>query len=258
MSDQPQEMSDLEPKLRSVASARPVRTDTDGNTSGNPGITLGSADCRALLHEIEKLLALTVHSRSGGDSRAFGGREVAEGCANGVAQGVRGSGGGGAEQALELAEGEFDRVQVGAIWGKVEQRRPRASIASRTPATLWLPRLSATTVSPGRSVGASICSTQARKAGPWIAPSSTSGATSPSARRPRRKVVVHQCQCGTGPTRRSPRGARPHGRVRAVVAQVSSRNTSLAEFELRRGRVPGAARLGHVGAVLLGGAQPFF
>jgi hypothetical protein len=32
--------------------------------------------------------------------RAFGGREVAEGGANGVAQGVRGSGGGGAEQAL--------------------------------------------------------------------------------------------------------------------------------------------------------------
>ena len=58
MSDQPQEMSDLEPKLRSIASARPVRTGTDGNTSGDPGITLGSADCRALLHEIEKLRSL--------------------------------------------------------------------------------------------------------------------------------------------------------------------------------------------------------
>src|SRR5215210_5844901 len=56
-------------------------------------------------------------------------------------------------------------------------------MASRTPATLWLPRLSATTVSPGRSAGASICSTQARKAGPSTALSSTSGASSPSARK---------------------------------------------------------------------------
>jgi hypothetical protein len=31
-------------------------------------------------------------------------------------------------------------------------------LASRTPPTLWLPRLSMITISPGASVGASICS----------------------------------------------------------------------------------------------------
>ena len=58
MSDQPQRMSDLEPKLRMIAGARPMRTDTDGNTSADPSITLVSADCRALLHGIEQLRAL--------------------------------------------------------------------------------------------------------------------------------------------------------------------------------------------------------
>ena len=43
------------------------------------------------------------------------------------------------------------------------------------------------------------------------------GATSPSARMPHRKVVVRQRPCGTGQTRRSPRGQRPRARVRAVV-----------------------------------------
>jgi hypothetical protein len=38
--------------------------------------------------------------------------------------------------------------------GGYRSNAPRGSIASRTPATLWLPRLSATTVSPGRSAGA--------------------------------------------------------------------------------------------------------
>jgi hypothetical protein len=58
MSDQPRRMSDLEPKLRRIAGARPERTDTDSNTPADPSITLGSADCRALLHEIEQLRAL--------------------------------------------------------------------------------------------------------------------------------------------------------------------------------------------------------
>jgi hypothetical protein len=58
MSDQPQRMSDLEPKLRKIAVAQPSRTDTDGNTSADPSITLGSAGCRVLLHEIEQLRAL--------------------------------------------------------------------------------------------------------------------------------------------------------------------------------------------------------
>ena len=55
MSDRRQQVNDLEPKLRRIAGAQPMRTDTDGNTSADPSITLVSADCRALLHEIEQL-----------------------------------------------------------------------------------------------------------------------------------------------------------------------------------------------------------
>ncbi len=58
MSDQPQRVSDLEPKLRRIAGARPMRTDTDGNMSADPRIALDPADCRALLREIGQLRAL--------------------------------------------------------------------------------------------------------------------------------------------------------------------------------------------------------
>ena len=58
MPDQMQQMRDLEPKLRRVAGAQPVRTDTDGNTAADPSVTLGPAGCRVLLHEIEELRAL--------------------------------------------------------------------------------------------------------------------------------------------------------------------------------------------------------
>ena len=58
MSDQKRQMRDLEPKLRKIAGARPMRTDTDGNTSAEPGIMLAPAECRVLLHEIEGLRAL--------------------------------------------------------------------------------------------------------------------------------------------------------------------------------------------------------
>src|SRR5579864_17707 len=65
---------------------------------------------------------------------------------------------------------------------------------------------------------------------PLIAPSTTSGALSPSTRRPARKVVVFQWPCGTKSTRRSPRGARPRVRVMLVFAHVSSRKTSFSGF----------------------------
>lgn len=112
---------------------------------------------------------------------------------------------------------------------------PLASMASHTPATLWLPRLSAMTISPGPSVGPRNCSTQARKAAPLIGPSNTSGATIRSWRKPARNVVVFQCPCGTDASRRSPRRARPLVRVMLVLVQVSSRKIS------RAGSKPGCA-----------------
>ncbi len=58
MSNQTQRMSDLEPKLRKSAAAQATRTDTDGNTSAEARLTLASADCCVLLHEVGKLRAL--------------------------------------------------------------------------------------------------------------------------------------------------------------------------------------------------------
>jgi hypothetical protein len=52
---------------------------------------------------------------------AFGGTEGVEGLADGVPEGVDGSGRGGAEQRLELGEQLFDRVQIGAVGRQVEQ-----------------------------------------------------------------------------------------------------------------------------------------
>src|SRR3974390_444729 len=84
------------------------------------------------------------------------------------------------------------------------------------------------TVSRRPRVGAKHCSMYARKAGPFIAPSSTNGATIPSCRKPATKVIVFQCPCGTDATSRWPRGQRPLSRTMFVLVAVSSINTSRA------------------------------
>lgn len=63
-------------------------------------------------------------------------------------------------------------------------RAPALRRALRIAFPLWLPRLSATTMSPGFSVGISSRSTQWVKAAPLIGPSRTQGAVIPSWRRP--------------------------------------------------------------------------
>ena len=59
-------------------------------------------------------------------------------------------------------------------------------------------------MSPGRSSGTSLCSTQARKAAPLIGPLSTKGAISPAVRNAQTKGVVFQC-----PQALCPGSARP-------------------------------------------------
>ena len=66
-------------------------------------------------------------------------------------------------------------------------------------------------------------------AGPFIGPSSTSGAMRPVLRKPATHVVVRQCPCGTASTRRSPRGDQPYRRTMFVLAPVSSMNTKQSE-----------------------------
>ena len=48
-------------------------------------------------------------------SGAFVGAEAIEEAADDVPQGAGGPGSGRAQQALEFAEGEFDRVQIGTV-----------------------------------------------------------------------------------------------------------------------------------------------
>ena len=69
-----------------------------------------------------------------------------------------------AEQLLELAEGQFDRIEIGRVRaaGSGLRRRP-ASMASATRRDLWLDRLSMTTTSPARRAFAKCCWTQASK-----------------------------------------------------------------------------------------------
>ena len=61
---------------------------------------------------------------------------------------------------LELGEELLDRVQVGRVFGQEEaagRRRLGWRCAHGLP--LWEPRLSMTTMSPGRRVGTRTCST---------------------------------------------------------------------------------------------------
>ena len=97
---------------------------------------------------------------------------------------------------------------VGQTMHQIDERTPVADLekltriyrgvldryfaACLTPATLWAARLSMTTMSPGRKVGANICSTQARKHSPSIGPSRSIGATKPVSVSPPTKVTVFQ------------------------------------------------------------------
>ena len=90
-----------------------------------------------------------------------------------------------------------------------------------------LPRLSRMTTSPGVSVGARTCSTQAVKASPVIGPLKTQGASIRSARRAAMKVNLRQWPCGARPGRRLPRGPQPLTGAMLVFTQVSSMKTSL-------------------------------
>ena len=84
------------------------------------------------------------------------------------------------------------------------------------------------TTSPKRSVGHRKSCTYARNIAPSMGPSATIGAVTVVLRKAAMKVVTFQCPCGADATQRAPREERPRVRVMLVVAQVSSRKTSLA------------------------------
>jgi hypothetical protein len=79
--------------------------------------------------------------------------------ADGVADGILGPGGGLAEPVLELGEEHLDGVEVGRVLRKQEEPRVGGADGTPTAGLLCEPRLSMTTMSPRRSVGARTRST---------------------------------------------------------------------------------------------------
>ena len=65
----------------------------------------------------------------------------------------------GSQVRFEFGKDLFNGIEVRTVRWQVEELAPTASIAWRTPATLWHARLSRTTRSPGWRVGARTCST---------------------------------------------------------------------------------------------------
>ena len=60
---------------------------------------------------------------------------------------------------LELGEDLLDGVEVGGVFRQEEELAPTVRMARRIVCPLWLPRLSMTTMSPGRRVGTRTSST---------------------------------------------------------------------------------------------------
>jgi hypothetical protein len=101
-----------------------------------------------------------------------------------VPEAVNGVLGGLAQVCLELGEGLFNRVEVGAVGRQNEQRRTRRFDRLACIGRLWLDRLSIMMMSPGVSSGTSNWRTSATKAARLIGPSSTISAIMPVRRSP--------------------------------------------------------------------------
>jgi len=88
---------------------------------------------------------------------ALGFRDILEDAGDGIAYGVLGSGSGLAQPMLELGEEHLDRVQVGGVLRQEPGAGGADGLADRS--ALVRAEVSMTTMSPGRSVGASTRST---------------------------------------------------------------------------------------------------
>ena len=81
----------------------------------------------------------------------------------------------GPPDGFQLRKRELDGIEVRAVRGEEAEAGPDVFSRRWTSGCLWMARLSRTTTSPGRSVGASTCSTEARKMGLSRSPSQTAG-----------------------------------------------------------------------------------
>lgn len=98
------------------------------------------------------------------------------------------------------------------LWGGENgNRAPAARSDAAASGLLWLDRLSRTTTSPSRKIGASWVSVQRANISPLIAPSMTQGASRRSWRKAATKVRVRQRPNGARSVGGRPHGARPGG-----------------------------------------------
>ena len=89
---------------------------------------------------------------------ALGGVEEADGGGDQLADVIEAAGARRAQEGFQLREGLFDRVEVGAIGRKKADGGPGPRDGGAN-LRLFGSKLSSTTTSPGRNVGASTCST---------------------------------------------------------------------------------------------------
>ena len=164
-----------------LSKVRSASTTATTSPSSHAGLRLLQQPARAEFPLIQAV------SGMGEEVCAFDWLELSKGVGGGGFERVEGSRGMLSHMGLELGEGIFDRIEVGTVGRQVEQLGAAGLDGLLTPATLWAGRLSMTTISPGRRVGTSICSTQARKHSPSIGPSRSIGATKPREGESRRR-----------------------------------------------------------------------
>ncbi len=105
---------------------------------------------------------------------------------------------------LSLLQAFSMGFRSGEYGGRYSSVAPAASIASRTPLTLWAERLSITTTSPRLRLGASTCRTKVKNTAPSTAASRLTVASGPSHPTTPSTVVTCQCPPGTAPSTRCP------------------------------------------------------
>ena len=118
-------------------------------------------------------------------------------------------------------------LRSGLYGGRNISRTPADLIASATPETLRLARLSQTTTSPFPRVGTRCVVAYVGKLSSFIAASSSRGALIPPTCSTPTTVELFRCPCGTSSRQRRELSAQPYSVAVFVLSPVLSMNTSL-------------------------------
>ena len=165
---------------------------------------------------------------------------------------------GRAEERFQFGEGEFDRIEVGAVGWEKPELGATASMAARTSGCLWTARLSRTTTSPGWNVGDQDLLDVGEER--WIVDRAVEHGRGPEAVKPERGDDGVRLPMATGRViaKAGARGTAP------VAAQQIGRDAAfieehiLAHVAQRLPRPPLPARRGDIRPTLFVGVYRFF